>query len=85
MHSGRLSNSRESGRNSAAVAVPVGEGEIQLSDFARPRKKPPRAGKGTFGQTIGHHPLVERRIWKYYNKKMRKIEMKIYENISNVK
>ena len=37
--------------------------EIQLSDFARPPKKPPRAGKGTFGQTNGLHPLVERRIW----------------------
>ena len=32
-----------------------------MSDFARPPEKPPRAGKGTFRQTIGLHPLVERR------------------------
>ena len=35
--------------------------KIDLSDFARPPKKPPRAGKGTFRQTQGLHPQVERR------------------------
>ena len=34
-----------------------------MSDFARPPRKPPRAGKSTFGQTNGLHPLVERRMY----------------------
>ena len=37
------------------------ERETDLSDFARPPEKPPRAGKGTFGQTNGFHHMVERR------------------------
>ena len=33
------------------------ETETEMSDFARPLKKPPRAGKGTFRQTNGPHPI----------------------------
>ena len=52
-----------------------------MSDFARPPKKPPRAGKGTFGQTNGLHPLAERRMYdriiykKAEEKKKKKLKM----------
>ena len=39
-----------------------------LSDFARPPKSRHVREIGTFGQTIGLHPLVERRIMGMYNK-----------------
>ena len=32
------------------------ERETEMSDFARPPEKPPRAGKDTFGQTSGASP-----------------------------
>ena len=50
-----------------------------LSDFARPPKKPPRAGKSTFGQTNGLHPLVERKILmikSYYKQRNKENEKK---------
>ena len=42
----------------------AGGRERDLSVWLRPTpKKPPRAGKSTFGQTNGLHPLVERRMY----------------------
>ena len=53
-----------------------------MSDFGRPPKKQPRAGKGTFRQANGLHPLVERRM--YFCILLRKTEKKENEHYKNV-